>query len=335
MSIHQGIRLLGGTVGAVGFTALLSLCGTDGLDPSTAATAAISVLETPTEQPVAEAERTPVERTLVDHVANPDASAIVALHHKAGLSPTHANVAYTGCASCIQQQLDIYLPTTPARGVLVYYHQGGFYTGDKYPLNEAGLIMAQLDRGWIVVSANYRTVVGDDPNSSTRLLSDARAAADWVLSPAASGYGIPSGVPVVTAGLSAGGTLAAIVALEMPPGSIDGWVSVSGILDWHAGPNSTHWSNVLHQGAPWRADALELFSPTAPPGYLIHGMNDTIVEPANLANAVNASQAAGGPHLSIDEVDVLADGADLGINTSHVPFGGANASEFNNWLDGR
>lgn len=270
---------------------------------------------------------------LISNTPNPTPGQMVALTYGAGQTPTHADIAYTNCGSdCSHQLLDIYLPPSTPKGVVLMYHGGGFYFGDKGPLNEQGLMMSLLDQGWILVSATYRVATANDPISSSRLLGDVYNAATWVTSTAPQAYGVPAGLPVVTAGHSAGGTLAGMMAMQLP-GSIDGWISISGILDWHVGPLSTHWANTLHQGAPYGPDVLDMFSASGPPGYLIQGVEDPLVEPENVTQAITAASALGGPALTIDLVDNQADGTSLGMYRNHVPYPGANAPALYQWLD--
>jgi acetyl esterase/lipase len=68
-------------------------------------------------------------------------------------SPAHSDVRY---GPYTQNTLDIWTPIaerpTP---LVVYYHGGGFYTGDKRTLNPILLSML-LDAGYTVASVNYR-----------------------------------------------------------------------------------------------------------------------------------------------------------------------------------
>lgn len=57
------------------------------------------------------------------------------------------------------QLIDIYPAEAGAsRGTIVWIHGGGLFHGDKSRLDSAGPIFEQLQRGWSVVSVNYRLI---------------------------------------------------------------------------------------------------------------------------------------------------------------------------------
>ncbi len=81
--------------------------------------------------------------------------------------PALTDVAYgphEGCTDRIvdvecggSQLLDIYPATAGgSRGTIVWVHGGGLFHGDKSVFHSAGPVLAQLERGWSVVSVNYR-----------------------------------------------------------------------------------------------------------------------------------------------------------------------------------
>lgn len=108
-----------------------------------------------------------------------------------------------------RRRLDVYRSrsaTTTSAPVLVYFHGGGYFGGDKH--REARLLLHRLaDRGWVCVSAGYRV----QPEASfPEHLIDAKAAIAWVRDHAAD-YGADASTLVV-AGSSAGAHLASLVA---------------------------------------------------------------------------------------------------------------------------
>ena len=145
------------------------------------------------------------------------------------------------------QELDVHLATPPPsdgsrprHGVLVWLHGGGWTGGDKatdIPAN----VLRQLDRGWDVVSVNYRL----SPHVSFPApLLDAKLAIRWVKTHA-DHYGWDLDRLVVI-GYSAGGNLAAMAAvtsgvptLEPTPtddlsavdSSVVAAVAMNGVLD--------------------------------------------------------------------------------------------------------
>ncbi len=67
--------------------------------------------------------------------------------------------------------LDIYPATAgPSRGTILWIHGGSLFMGDKSDLTSADPVMAQLQRGWSVVSVNYRLLRPEDlplPSTTT------------------------------------------------------------------------------------------------------------------------------------------------------------------------
>ncbi|MGB3409897.1 MAG: alpha/beta hydrolase [Microthrixaceae bacterium] len=118
-----------------------------------------------------------------------------------------ANISYgTGR----RRRLDVYRSRsaiTTSAPVLVYFHGGGYFGGDKH--REARLLLHRLaDQGWVCVSAGYRV----QPEASfPEHLIDAKAAIGWVRDHAADYGADPS--TLVVAGSSAGAHLASLAAL--------------------------------------------------------------------------------------------------------------------------
>jgi acetyl esterase len=100
----------------------------------------------------------------------------------------------------------VYSPAAGAPGVVVYYHGGGWVVGslDSWDAVVRALAVAS---GCDVVSVDYRLAPEHVFPAAADDASDALA---WVASPA----GLAAGRPVVVAGDSAGGNLAAVAALR-------------------------------------------------------------------------------------------------------------------------
>jgi acetyl esterase/lipase len=113
-------------------------------------------------------------------------------------------------------KLDLYLPQHPPGPVptLVYFHGGGWVTGDK---DESALdLLPYLAMGFAVVNVDYRLAsVAPAPAA----VEDARCALRWVVRHAPQ-YGFDT-KRLVTAGSSAGGHLALLVALAPPAAGFD------------------------------------------------------------------------------------------------------------------
>jgi len=240
-----------------------------------------------------------------------------------------------------RHSLDIYYPVSGgSKGTIVVFHGGGFFSGDKTELAGIGPLKKQLTNGYAIVAVDYSLSDGDRrTNVFPALARDVVAAMQWVDRRGAD-HDLNTS-KVIAAGISAGGTLAGWAGTTansnhrffagMP--SIDGWISVSGILDWDAGPNSQAWGDILHGDAFRRAHLAS--SPAThidaedPPGYLIHGDQDPIVEVDNIDMITTAGADA---DLTIDIVDTDRLGRPL-EHRNHTPLGSADAEALTTWLD--
>ena len=216
------------------------------------------------------------------------------------------NVAY---GPAPRHRLDVWRRATLDGGApVIYYLHGGAWTfGDK---REQGRPMLHefVERGWIVVASNYRLAPRDPWPAQ---IEDAARGLAWIKSNVASYGGDPG--RVVVAGGSAGGHLAALLALgagDAPwrPGdgadevdlSVRGALSFYGVLEMTG--DETHWRG-LGQGLrsllerrvvqlPYEGNEhlyadlspFERITAGAPPFFVVQGANDTLVE-VNVARA--------------------------------------------------
>jgi len=76
--------------------------------------------------------------------------------HASAQVPTFANIAYA--PDHPRQILDIWVPAVPAgpKPVVVWIHGGGWQSGDKSSAAAQGKVTELLNRGFVVVSINYR-----------------------------------------------------------------------------------------------------------------------------------------------------------------------------------
>jgi acetyl esterase/lipase len=212
-----------------------------------------------------------------------------------------------GREAAFDLHLDVYRRADRPQGrpVLFQIHGGGWMIGTK---DEQALpLMNQMaSSGWVCVTTNYRlSPAATFPDH----LVDCKRALRWIREHVAEYGGDPDFV-VVTGG-SAGGHLAALVALtpndpEYQPGFEDvdtrvrGCVSFYGVYDF-ANRNATYphtgLLEVLEQrvmkGSPteipeaWdRASPITRVSEEAPPWFLIHGDCDTLVPVAEARHFV-------------------------------------------------
>lgn len=119
---------------------------------------------------------------------------------------TALEIDYTGHGSR-QQRLDVIVPrdTPGPLPVYVYFHGGGWTSGDKASL--ATYCATQAREGMIVVNANYRTA---PRHHMQHLMADAAAVLTWIHANIAAFGGDPD--RIVLGGDSAGGQLSALIA---------------------------------------------------------------------------------------------------------------------------
>lgn len=222
------------------------------------------------------------------------------------------------------------------RGVIVLVHAGGFYSGKR---GEVSLyvhpVMDQLDRGFAVLSVDYRLVSGAS-NLFPAALEDVSRAITWVrTSGSANGLNPRT---IVVAGHSAGATIAALIGLGANnPGSprgvtpsVDGWIAMSGFYDLAgdgvAALQRDVWLGSGASAAVVRsASAVTLVDAADPPGYLVAGSKDPLVPVTQSIQLALATLESGRPAW----LDVVSDPSCDG----HVPTCAVNTPFLNAWID--
>lgn len=118
----------------------------------------------------------------------------------------HLDLDYVG-DGLREHRLDVIVPreSTESLPVYVYFHGGGWTSGDKASLTR--YCATQAAGGMVVVNVNYRRA---PRHRMAEILADATAALDWVAAHAADFGG--DAARVVLGGDSAGGQLAALLA---------------------------------------------------------------------------------------------------------------------------
>ncbi|MFZ1062578.1 MAG: DUF3293 domain-containing protein [Acidimicrobiales bacterium] len=210
------------------------------------------------------------------------------------------NVRYGPLA---RHRLDVWrMSTTPSNAPVIFYVHGGAWTfGDK---REQGRPMLHefVRRGWVAVACNYRLAPKDLWPAQ---IEDVTRTLAWIKKYVATYGGDPS--RVVVAGGSAGGHLAALLALSsedptwrphdvegVRDWSVRGAISLYGVLEMTG--DETHWRGLgrglrtlLEQRVvrrPFDEDPAhyEAMSPwhrlheNAPPFLVVQGGNDTLVD---------------------------------------------------------
>lgn len=191
----------------------------------------------------------------------------------------------------VRQRLDVYRRIDGSgRGpVLVYFHGGGYFTGDK---RRAGLPLLHhlADRGWLCVSANYRL----RPEAGmAEHLADARAVIAWAREHAAD-YGADS-TTLMAAGSSAGAHLAMLCALtpaESTP--LNGLICMYGwFLDY-----AEYFGEPQAGSTP--TSPFDLDPVVAPPTLLVHGSVDVLANPQTASDlAARFAAATAGPVATV------------------------------------
>jgi acetyl esterase/lipase len=211
--------------------------------------------------------------------------------------------------------LDLYLPDTQARALCLYLHGGGWRTGTRYagPGPARSWSPSFFERmaalGLAIASAEYRLSAEavfpaqlDDVVAAAAFLAGSRAR-----------FGLPAG-PMAAWGVSAGGHLAALLALTSPgtapaldavacwyaPTDLD---ALAGDCDESGGHGDRGAGARESQliGAPLdeRPDLVRQASPVsyaragAPPFLFVHGTADTLVPPRQSQRLADALTAVG------------------------------------------
>jgi len=195
--------------------------------------------------------------------------------------------------------------------VLVYIHGGAWVIGDK---REQGLpLLHELARrGWVTVTINYRL----SPRATwPDHIVDCKRALVWVREHIAEYGGDPAFIAV--SGGSAGGHLSALLALTpgdsvFQPGfealdaSVDACVPFYGVYDMTAGRGTSQYDEgllallerrvfkrkIADEPAVFEsASPLHRVNAEAPPFFVVHGTNDTLVPVADARAFVRALRA--------------------------------------------
>jgi acetyl esterase/lipase len=214
-----------------------------------------------------------------------------------------------------RHRLDIYRArrTAPERApVMMYIHGGAWVMGEKREQGKP-MMYELVARGWVCVAINYRL----SPKATWPAhIVDAKKAMAWVKTHIEEYGGDPSFVAV--SGGSAGGHLCALLALtagdsRFQPGfedadtSVDACVPFYGVMDMTGADEGAHRygsalldlleKRVMKTTAIEHPEIFRAASPTyrvqadAPPFFVLHGQNDTLV-PVSVARTFVAALRA-------------------------------------------
>jgi acetyl esterase/lipase len=213
------------------------------------------------------------------------------------VAATGADLAYGDAGR--RNRLDVWkradLPRDAGAPVLLQVHGGGWTVGNKE--GQGHPLMAHLAaRGWVCVAVNYRL----SPRATwPDHIVDVKRAIAWTRATIAEHGGDP-GFLAITGG-SAGGHLAALAALTpdvaaFQPGFEDADTSVAAAIPLYGVYDFTDRHHVANAGLDWLlagqvmktslgddraawelASPMSHVGPEAPPLFVLHGANDTLV----------------------------------------------------------
>ena len=256
------------------------------------------------------------------------------------------------------QKLDIYMPSrvTGPRPVILWIHPGGFCEGDKggnsnmalARVNMLELVLPMLERGYSVVSTNYRF---SQEAIFPALIFDVKAAVRWIRANAAKYHFNPD--KIAAWGSSSGGYLAAMLATtggvkeleDLSMGNADQSSRVVAAVDWygptdflmmdphhleigqeaHVHEASSHES--LLMGAPLltiiekckTATPMTYVSKDSTPIYITQGKGDpTIPYPQSITLAEKMAAAIGKEHVVLKLVEKVGHADEVFFKLDHI-----------------
>ena len=216
-------------------------------------------------------------------------------------------------ASNWRAELDLYQPTglSEPAPTLVYFHGGGWYTGDK---DEPILrLLPYLEMGWAVVNVEYRR---SGVSLAPAAVEDCRCALRWVVDNAGR-YNLDPD-RIVVSGHSAGGHLALTTGMLTSAAGLDyrclggkeepkvaaivNWYGITDVLDLIQGNNiqryALRWLGVRpdRESLARRVSPLTYVRPDLPPILTVHGENDPLVPYPQAVRLHRALTEAGVPN---------------------------------------
>ena len=266
------------------------------------------------------------------------------------------NVPYATASPA--QKLDLYLPcpNSGPRPVILWIHPGGFITGDKggncemalARVNMIELVRPMLERGYSVVSINYRL---SEEAIFPALIFDIKAAVRWVRANAAR-YGFDPD-KIAAWGSSSGGYLAAMLATtggvaeleDLSLGNADQSSRVVAAVDFygptdflmmdphhleigqeaHVHEASSHESLLMGAALPTIVEKCKLATPMthvsrdSAPIYITQGKGDpTIPYPQSIALAEKMAAAIGKEHVVLKLVEKVGHADAVFFEEAHL-----------------
>ncbi len=198
---------------------------------------------------------------------------------------------------------DLFLPENETgKAPVLLIHGGGWNAMSKEAFDPVVPLFLQAGRA--VFNINYRLL---DQAPWPACGDDCLTAAHFILGGRLADYGLPLPAKILICGGSAGGQLAMMTGLRLPPENVEGIISLSGpsrmdIVDDASDPvlRSPEFLRQFFGSEPTR-DLVASASPAlavragAPPLFCIHSKNDRLVLPEHSEKAVAAWHDAGAP----------------------------------------
>ena len=186
------------------------------------------------------------------------------------------------------------------RPVIVFFHGGSWRSGDPQYYDFVGRNLAA--RGAIVVNAGYRL---RQSGRWPAMMEDSAAAVAWVMQNIGDLGGDTDRVFLM--GHSAGAYNVAMLGLDpqwlaadgVETGAIRGIIGVSGPYDFYPFDSDSTIAAFGDSEDPRATQPIALVRGDAPPMLLLHGAEDTLVEPRNSVDLARAIVADGGRARSI------------------------------------
>lgn len=196
-----------------------------------------------------------------------------------------------------RQRLDIWAPETPASDslpVIIFFYGGGWVVGERGEFGYVGRSLAQ--RGFLAVMPDYRLA----PRARfPDFIHDGAAALKWVRDNIADYGGDPERVAI--AGHSAGGHLAALLALDprylenegLDPGIVKAAVLMSTPTNFYPFIDPRAIAALGHHEDPRETQPIHYARPDAPPILLQTGTADITVRARNSQQLARALEREG------------------------------------------
>ena len=241
------------------------------------------------------------------------------------------------------------LPLDGKAPVLLQVPGGGWMLGDRRP-QAYPLMGALADRGWICVSIGYRV---SPKHQWPAHIIDVKQALAWVKENIAEYGGDPDFVAI--SGGSAGGHLSSLAALtpgdpQRQPGfedadtSVAAAVPVYGRYDWFGfeGPGRREMMRALEQLIIKKrfandskvfldASPITRIGPDAPPFFVLHGTNDTLIDVQEGRDFVAALRAQSPAPVAYAEIPYAQHAFDI-FGSAHGRYTAEAITRFLEWV---